>query len=51
MNDGYVIDDGRYYYCSEECLTEVIGIKDYLEMYDVGEAYWTEFEGADDDDE
>lgn len=44
---GYVIDDETKYYCSEKCLFERIGEDDYLELYDEGLAYWTEFEEED----
>jgi hypothetical protein len=46
--EGYVIDDGTEYYCSEKCLHERIGEKEYLELYDEGLAYWTEFEEEED---
>jgi hypothetical protein len=42
--EGYVIDDGTEYYCSEKCLFERIGEEEYLELYEEGLAYWTEFE-------
>ncbi len=44
IDDGYVIDDGTEYYCSEKCLHERIGEKEYLELYNEGLAYWTTFE-------
>jgi hypothetical protein len=42
--EGYVIDDGTEYYCSEKCLHERVGKEDYLELYNEGLAYWTTFE-------
>ena len=43
MVSGYVLDDGIYYYCSDKCLYKHITKEEYLEMYDNGEAYWTEW--------
>ena len=44
MYEGFVLDDGTDYFCSEECLTKEITWEEYLEMVNVGEAYWTEWE-------
>lgn len=58
LKSGYVIDDGDEYYCSEECLHKHYTPEEYERMvknaeteftsdeydYDVGQAYWTEFE-------
>ena len=49
--EGYVIDDGTEYYCSEKCLFERIGEKEYLELYKEGLAYWTEFEEEEEENE
>ena len=45
MFEGYCIDDGLDYYCSNECLTKHISMEDYLELYDDGNgtSYWTEW--------
>ena len=44
MYEGFVLNDGTDYFCSEECLTKEITWEEYLEMVNVGEAYWTEWE-------
>lgn len=46
MTNGYCIDNGCEYYCSDECLHEHYTEEEYLEMYDDGEgdSYWTEWE-------
>lgn len=46
--EGYVIDDGSTYFCSDICLHNRISEKDYLEMYDEGLAYWTQFDQEED---
>lgn len=50
MKDGYVIDGGMEYFCSDECLHKHYTDEEYLEMYDEGngDSYWTEWddEGA-----
>ena len=33
MNDGFIIDDGREYYCSEDCLHKHYTEREYLCMY------------------
>lgn len=40
---GYVIHDGLEYYCSDECLATKYTDKEYDNMYDSDEAYWTDF--------
>ncbi len=49
--DGFVVDDGTEYYCSEECLYKRITEEEYIELYEEGLAYWTEFEEDEEDDE
>lgn len=44
MWEGFCIDDGREYYCNEECLYKVYDRATYEEMYEEGCAYWTEWE-------
>ncbi|MFD0769336.1 hypothetical protein ACFQZ1_10735 [Bacillus sp. CGMCC 1.60114] len=44
MIEGYCIDDGLAYYCSEECLYKEYTPKEYEEMYENDCAYWTEWE-------
>lgn len=51
MDSGYCIQDGLEYYCSDECLHKHYSEEDYLDMYDCDEAYWTEWEEDDSDDE
>jgi|LSQX01.1.fsa_nt_gb hypothetical protein len=46
MREGYCIDNGLEYYCSDKCLYEHYTEEEYLEMYDEGngDSYWTEWE-------
>lgn len=46
MNEGYCIDNGLEYYCSDECLHKHYTEEEYEEMYDDGngDSYWTEWE-------
>ena len=46
MASGYVVHDVERY-CSVDCLTKKYTPKEYYEMYEADEAYWTEREGAD----
>ena len=49
MNDGYVIDDGSSYYCSEECLHKHYTADEWADLYsDDGSNYWTEWEDEND---
>ena len=44
-NEGYVINGGHKYYCSDECLHQVYSKEQWEEMYeDGGDSYWTEWE-------
>lgn len=43
MTEGYVIDGGEEYYCSDKCLHEEFTEKEYKELYEQEQAYWTEF--------
>lgn len=47
ITQGYCIENGEEYYCSDECLHKHYTQDEYLEMYDNGngESYWTEWEG------
>lgn len=49
MDSGYCIHDGWEYYCSDECLHKEYTEQDYLDMYNAGEAYWTEWEEEDEE--
>lgn len=46
MTQGYCIENGEEYYCSDECLHKHYTQDEYLEMYDNGngDSYWTEWE-------
>lgn len=45
MWDGYCIENGIEYYCSEECLHKNISEEYFEELYDNGDgdSYWTEW--------
>jgi hypothetical protein len=53
MSEGFVIEDGLAYYCSQECLEKNMTQEEYLELYDDGngDSYWTQWEEDDDDEE
>jgi gamma-glutamylcysteine synthetase len=46
MWEGFCIDGGLDYYCTEECLLKNMTWDEYLELYDDGEgdSYYTEWE-------
>lgn len=46
MIEGYCIENGLEYYCSDECLHKNITEEEYLKLYDNGngDSYWTEWE-------
>lgn len=45
MDEGYCIDQGSEYYCSDECLHTKYTPKEWEEMYtDGGDSYWTQWE-------
>ena len=46
MTEGFVIEGGNEYYCSERCLHKRYTPEEYNAMYDdgEGESYWTEFD-------
>lgn len=45
MREGYVIENGLEYYCSDECLHKHYTEEEWNEMYsDDGDSYWTEWE-------
>ena len=43
MNQGYVVNDGDEYYCSDECLHSEYTPTEYDELCEEDEAYWTEW--------
>lgn len=58
MNEGYCIEGGIEYYCSDACLHTEITHEEYMELYADGEgdSYWTDWsedpdEYLDDEDE
>lgn len=46
MWQGYVIDGGAAYYCTDTCLHTVMTEAEYMELYadGDGDSYWTEWE-------
>ena len=46
MDNGYCIENGIYYYCSEKCLHKNMSEEEFLKLYDDGngDSYWTEWE-------
>lgn len=46
MREGYVIDDGLAYYCTDVCLHKRYTLDEWIEMYNDGDgsSYWTEWE-------
>ena len=44
MQEGYIIDNGAEYYCSDKCLHMVYTAEEYQEMYKSDVAFWTEWE-------
>ena len=45
MQEGYCIDGGSEYFCTDKCLHEVYTEEEYLELYGDGEneTYWTDW--------
>lgn len=45
MDEGYCIDNGLEYYCSDQCLTQHMTMKEFEELYDEGrgDSYWTDW--------
>jgi hypothetical protein len=50
MNEGFCIESGESYYCSEECLHKNYSEEEWQDMYADGEgnSYYTEWECDDD---
>lgn len=44
MREGYIIDEGTEYFCSDECLHKVYSESDFRDMFLDDIAYWTEWE-------
>ena len=48
MNQGYCVDGGSRYFCSDECLSQAFTPEEWMEEYESNEdSYWTEW--TDDD--
>lgn len=47
MNEGYCIEAGKAYYCSDTCLEKHMSKEEYETLYDDGEgdSYWTQWNG------
>lgn len=45
MTEGYFIENGVSYYCSDECMHTEMTDEEYLELYDDGDgdSYWTDW--------
>lgn len=43
MTSGYMIYEGEYYYCSDECLYANMSHDEYMELYEEDDAYYTEW--------
>lgn len=45
MKEGYCIESGIAYYCSDECLLKDMTWEEYLELYDDGhgDSYYTQW--------
>ena len=43
MIEGYCIEDGEAYYCSDECLYKHLSEEEFLSLYNNGKgnSYWT----------
>jgi len=44
FNEGFCIEGGETYYCSKECILNNMSKKEWKEMYDNGNSYWTSWE-------
>jgi len=45
MKDGFLVDVRNLeYYCSKQCLNKNYTEKEYLELYQDNQAYWTSWE-------
>lgn len=51
MTEGYCIDGGANYYCTDPCLYANMTEAEYLDLYDDGEGdtYWTTWDEEDDE--
>jgi hypothetical protein len=44
MNEGYVVDDGCEYFCTDVCLHTKYTAEEWAEMFAVDIGYWTEWD-------
>jgi hypothetical protein len=46
MDDGYTVNEGEEYYCSNECLHKYYTEDEWADMHDNGDgdSYWTEWD-------
>ena len=53
MNEGYCIEGGIEYYCSDACLHTELTHEEYMELADDGEgnSYWTDWYDYDEDED
>lgn len=47
MREGYCVDDGAEYYCSDTCLHENYLSFEWERMHEEGEGYWTTWPNED----
>ncbi len=49
MTEGYCIEGGTAYFCSDQCLTKNMTKDEYNDLYDDGngDSYWTTWEESD----
>lgn len=47
MWQGYCIDDGAKYFCSDDCLLQEMTQEEYDELFEEDAAYWTEWDADD----
>ena len=47
INEGYCIENGFAYYCSDTCLYKNMTEEEYLDLYNNGDSYYTEWEEGD----
>lgn len=45
MIEGYCIENGLHYYCSDKCLEKNMTREEFLNLYDEGngDSYWTDW--------
>ena len=44
MDEGYCINEGEAYYCSDECLSHDYNPEQWNETYECGDGYWTRWD-------